>query len=74
MPNFESLSPEEIEEELDPPEIGKISRKDGGPLEKGLPAYLVEPAIFELKLLDDIRLIDFGECMYPCKWLGRRFD
>jgi hypothetical protein len=54
-------------ESLGEPHIGKVSRHDEGPLEKGVPKYLVDPASYKIsnkKLLDQVKLIDFGECMY----------
>ena len=56
-------------EELGTPQRGQISRKDGAPLEKGLPEYLVEAVEYSAKnnaYLDEIQLVDFGECTYPC--------
>ena len=72
LADSESSSSRRAIEEFGAPHIGKISRKDGAPLEKGLPRYLVEPIAFEAKdsaYLDEIRVVDFGECMYPCKWI-----
>jgi serine/threonine protein kinase len=49
------------------PQIGKVSKKDGTPLEKGLPDYLVEPLEYGAKFnehLDEIQLVDFGECKH----------
>lgn len=46
--------------------IGKVSRKDGSPSERGVPEYLVEPVEYKFDkrdILDDIQLVDFGECM-----------
>ena len=49
---------------LAPPQIGKVSRKDGSPLEKGVPEYLVEPLEYDVKTFDldsgDVELVDFG--------------
>lgn len=47
------------------PQIGKVSRQDGAPLESGLPAYLVEPFEYETNKMenrDEVQLVDFGEC------------
>ncbi|OPB41810.1 Protein kinase [Trichoderma guizhouense] len=44
--------------------IGKVSRKDGSPNEKGVPEYLIEPVEYTFdksEILDEIRLVDFGE-------------
>ena len=60
-------------EEFGAPRIEKVSRKDGAPLEKGLPEYLVERVEYEAKnseCLNEIRLVDFGECMPPCNWIA----
>lgn len=67
-----SSSPPAIEQ-YGTPQRGKVSRKDGAPLEKGLPEYLVEPVEYAAKntpFLDEVQLVDFGECMYPCNWLA----
>lgn len=65
LPELEVASPEVIIKDLGPPQTGKIARKDGGPLEPGMPKYLVEPAEWNPKIyphLREVRLIDFGEC------------
>ncbi|KKP02031.1 CMGC/SRPK protein kinase [Trichoderma harzianum] len=44
--------------------IGKVSRKDGSPSEKGIPEYLVKPVEYKFdksEILDEIQLVDFGE-------------
>jgi hypothetical protein len=50
------------------PSVGTVSRKDGLPLEKGIPEYLVEPLQYNIKALDlesgDVQLVDFGSGMY----------
>lgn len=49
------------------PHIGNVVRKDGTPLEKGLPEYLVEPVEYNTKdceQLEQVQLIDFGEGLY----------
>ncbi|KAL9624169.1 MAG: hypothetical protein Q9160_001691 [Pyrenula sp. 1 TL-2023] len=54
-------------EELGTPQRGTISRKDGKPLEKGIPEYLVKPVEYEpktVKHLHDIQLVDFGESFF----------
>ena len=64
-------------EEFGTPQRGTVSRKDGAPLEKGLPEYLVEPVEYEAKnskFLDEVQLVDFGECTYPCNWLALLLD
>ncbi|KAK4672134.1 hypothetical protein QC763_100420 [Podospora pseudopauciseta] len=67
LPELEVASPEVIIKDLGPPQTGKIARKDGGPLEPGMPEYLVEPAEFNPKIyphLREVRLIDFGESFF----------
>ncbi|KAF2822686.1 kinase-like protein [Ophiobolus disseminans] len=46
------------------PEIGVVARKDGKPLEPGLPAYLVRPTSYPADVClrqQQIKIIDFGE-------------
>lgn len=49
------------------PIIGKVCKKDGSPLEKGVPEYLVHPLEYDIKALDldsgDVQLVDFGSGM-----------
>jgi hypothetical protein len=45
--------------------VGKVERRDGAPLEPGLPEYLVVPGYYGHEVyheLRDIEIIDFGEC------------
>lgn len=68
LPDLERSSSQRSIEEFGTPQRGKISRKDGAPLEKGLPEYLVEPVEYETKdseFLNEVQLVDFGECIYP---------
>ena len=77
MSGLEHLSTRRLLEEFDKPVKGKLRRKDGAPLEKGIPRYQVMPAKYmkkKRKLLDQIQLVDFGSCMYLCKWLALLFD
>ena len=49
---------------LGAPETSEVRRKDGLPLEPGVPKYLVWPSHFLVNrqsALDSIRIIDFGE-------------
>ncbi|KAL9126734.1 MAG: hypothetical protein Q9217_004261 [Psora testacea] len=65
LPDLERSSSQRVIEEFGTPQRGKVSRKDGASLEKGLPEYLVEPIEYEAKnskFLDDVQLVDFGEC------------
>jgi serine/threonine-protein kinase SRPK3 len=53
---------------IDSPQVGKVSKKDGSPNEKGVPDYLVEPTEYGYgkgELLDEVQLVDFGECLSP---------
>ncbi|KAK1255069.1 hypothetical protein MKX08_009064 [Trichoderma sp. CBMAI-0020] len=48
---------------IDDPQVGKVSKKDGSPNEKGVPDYLVEPAEYGYgngELLDEVQLVDFA--------------
>lgn len=65
LPDPDHSSSQTIMEEYGAPDRGTVSRKDGKPLTKGVPEYLVEPVEYEhkdVKHLRDIKLIDFGEC------------
>ncbi|KAL6827999.1 kinase-like domain-containing protein [Trichoderma camerunense] len=47
--------------------VGKVSKKDGSPSEKGVPEYLVEPVEYRFdkdELLDEVQLVDFGESFF----------
>ena len=50
------------------PHIGKVSKKDGSPLEKGVPEYLVEPLEYDIRALDlgsgGVQVVDFGSGVY----------
>ena len=77
LSDLENSSSQRAIEEFGTPQKGRVSRKDGASLEKGLPEYLVEPVEYEAKnskFLKEVQLVDFGECMYPCKWLALLFD
>lgn len=77
LSDLEPSSSQRAIEEFGTPQRGKVSRKDGAPLEKGLPEYLVELVEYEarnLKILDEVQLVDFGECTYPCNWPALLFD
>ncbi|KAG7286209.1 hypothetical protein NEMBOFW57_008515 [Staphylotrichum longicolle] len=67
LPDFEEASLEAIFEDLGPPQIGKVERYDGMPLEPGIPEYLVEPAEYGVEVDEEtceIQLIDFGESFF----------
>lgn len=67
LPDSERSSCESVLQRFGIPEIGKVARKDGAPLERGLPEYLVAPVEFDRKdyeQLNEIQLIDFGEGIY----------
>lgn len=74
LPEAERSSSERVTQELGTPQVGRVARKDGSPLEKGVPEYLVEPAQQESKNnsthLDEVQLVDFGECTYSYKYLA----
>lgn len=77
LSDLEQSSSQRAIEEFGTPQIGKVSRKDGAPLEKGLPEYLVEPVEYNAKInnsLNEVQLVDFGECMYPYEWLALLFS
>ncbi|ROW17514.1 hypothetical protein VPNG_00929 [Cytospora leucostoma] len=63
-----SSSLDQIIEVLGEPSKGGVARKDGSPLEKGVPEYLVEPAeaecLVDFEQLDEVQLVDFGESFY----------
>jgi serine/threonine-protein kinase SRPK3 len=64
LPESERSSSDWVER-LGTPQTGAVSRKDGKPLESGLPEYLVEPLEFSpqhTKYIEEIQLVDFGEC------------
>ncbi|KXX74834.1 Protein kinase dsk1 [Madurella mycetomatis] len=66
LPEHEE-SLELVMKDLGPPQIGKVQRRDGAPLEPGVPEYLVEPADYNVKVQDrftDVELIDFGESFF----------
>ncbi|KAI0104252.1 kinase-like domain-containing protein [Nemania sp. FL0031] len=52
----------------DSPQIGNVSKKDGSPLEEGVPKYLVEPLEYDITALDldsgDVQLVDFGSAFF----------
>ncbi|KAK0739484.1 kinase-like domain-containing protein [Apiosordaria backusii] len=67
LPDLKPASPESIIQHLGPPQVGKIARRDGRPLEPGIPEYLVEPTEFSPKIyprLREIKLIDLGESFF----------
>jgi hypothetical protein len=64
LSDFDEAPLEALFEDLGPPQIGKIERRDGMPLEPGIPEYLVEPAEYGVEVDEEtceIQLIDFGE-------------
>jgi serine/threonine-protein kinase SRPK3 len=70
-PELEVSSPERIIKDLGPPQVGKVTRRDGASLEPGIPEYLVEPAEHDPKVVHDfleVQLIDFGECKSSVFW------
>ena len=66
LPDLEQLS-SELMQKFGTPQTGEVSRKDGAPLQTGLPSYLVEPLEYDVKNnehVDEVQLVDFGECKY----------
>ena len=64
IPSVDSLSEEEFLKKLGNPEIGSVRRKDGKPLEPGIPEYLVRPTCYPIDLslsVHPIKIVDFGE-------------
>jgi serine/threonine protein kinase len=62
--SIHSLGEEEFFQKLGNPETGLIRRKDGKPLESGMPKYLVRPTSYPagLSVLSyPIKIVDFGE-------------
>lgn len=71
LPDLELLSPQRAIEEFGTPQRVMILRKDGALVEKGLPEYLVMPVEYndeDSEFLNEVQLIDFGDCMYPWIW------
>lgn len=63
IPSLHKLKDVELLEKLGNPQIGHITRKDGKPLEPGMPPYLVEPASYPVKTFfsqPQFKIIDFG--------------
>ncbi|KAF2875293.1 kinase-like domain-containing protein [Massariosphaeria phaeospora] len=64
IPSLHTLTEAELLQKLRSPEIGVVTRKDGKPLEPGLPAYLVRPTSYPADVSlsqQQIKIIDFGE-------------
>lgn len=64
IPSMHSLSEEEFLQKLGKPETGLLRRKDGKPLEPGMPKYVVRPTSYPADLsmpAHPIKIIDFGE-------------
>ncbi|KAL8726817.1 MAG: hypothetical protein Q9181_005914 [Wetmoreana brouardii] len=67
IPNLNSEGEEELMQKLKSPVIGAAQRKDGRPLEPGMPEYLVRPTHYptdQASSLKSIRIIDFGESFF----------
>ncbi|SPO01704.1 related to multidrug resistance protein [Cephalotrichum gorgonifer] len=70
VPELEVLSPKRTIEYLGPPQVGKVERRDGAPLEPGVPEYLVEPVEYSTAIhpdLREIKLVDFGESFFSAE-------
>jgi len=64
IPSLHTLTEAELLQKLRSPEVGAVTRKDGKPLEPGLPAYLVRPTSYPADVSlsqQQIKIIDFGE-------------
>ncbi|KAF2083216.1 kinase-like protein [Saccharata proteae CBS 121410] len=62
--NLDDLIEEEFFARFTYPATGSITRKDGAPLNKGMPEYLVWPMRFRAKDINtaaSVKLVDFGE-------------
>jgi serine/threonine-protein kinase SRPK3 len=64
IPSLHTLTETELLQKLQSPEIAPVVRKDGAPLETGVPAYLVRPTSYPADVSlrqQQIKIIDFGE-------------
>ncbi|KAJ5383744.1 hypothetical protein N7517_001655 [Penicillium concentricum] len=63
IPSMHGLPEERFMELLSKPDIGKVTRSDGKPIDIGVPEYLVGHTLYRREALsfDTIKIIDFGE-------------
>ncbi|KAH5624053.1 hypothetical protein HBI51_239530 [Parastagonospora nodorum] len=65
VPSLHALTEEELVQKLGKPGTGQIQRKDGIPLDHGMPQYLVRPTSYPPDLKSSttniIKLIDYGQ-------------
>jgi serine/threonine-protein kinase SRPK3 len=65
IPALHTLTEADLLQKLRSPELGAVTRKDGKPLEVGVPAYLVRPTSYppdtSLSSRTQLKIIDFGE-------------
>ncbi|KAI9679435.1 MAG: hypothetical protein M1817_005457 [Caeruleum heppii] len=64
IPFVDSLREEDFLQKLGKPETGLVRRKDGKPLERGMPEYLVRPTCYPADIsvsVHPIKIVDFGE-------------
>jgi serine/threonine-protein kinase SRPK3 len=64
LPSLSALTEAELLQKPEPPETSAVVRKDGKPLEPGMPAYLVEPTSYPVNMSSQhqqIKIIDFGQ-------------
>ncbi|CAI6342237.1 unnamed protein product [Periconia digitata] len=64
IPSVDSLNEEQFCKKLGKPETGMVRRKDGKPLDPGVPQYLVRPFSYPADsslFSSPIKIIDFGE-------------
>lgn len=66
--DLDSLNEEDFIARLGKPEIGAVTRSDGGPLAHNVPAQIVRPAFFRkrdiLLSCPSVKIIDFGEAFF----------
>ncbi|KAF5671132.1 CMGC SRPK kinase [Fusarium denticulatum] len=70
IPGLHSLSERDFIARLGEPEMGLVTRQDGGPLSSNVPTHIVRPSSFRNKdiqsllVLPSIKIIDFGEAFF----------
>lgn len=63
-PDFNSKDDYELLRAMGAPESRAVSRSNGGPLEPGMPRYIVRPADDLSMTLDSVKIIDYGESFF----------
>lgn len=66
LPITNSANEKELSKISGEPGIGQVQRADGGPLESGIPTYLVRPSSFSLSTLplSQVKITDYGESFF----------